>query len=192
MRPSSRLVSLTGLAVAAALLAAACTSAASTPGAAVLGATNTPTTAPAVATPVVTPSAAGATLTIGSAASPVTGAFLTGKDGMTLYILKSDTADKSTCSGSCATNWPPLVVASGTMTIAGPADATMAFATITRADGTLQVTYNHMPLYYFAGDSAAGDTKGEGKNNVWFVAPVSGTVLVPATPGPTSNGGSTY
>jgi predicted lipoprotein with Yx(FWY)xxD motif len=50
-----------------------------------------------------------------------------------------------------------------------------AFATITRADGTVQVTFNHMPLYYFSGDSVAGDTNGQGTNN-WFVAPLSGTV----------------
>jgi hypothetical protein len=58
----------------------------------------------------------------------------------------------------------------------------MPFATITRADGTVQVTYNHMPLYYFAGDSAAGDTKGQGTLGVWFVAPVSGTVTASTAP----------
>jgi predicted lipoprotein with Yx(FWY)xxD motif len=50
-----------------------------------------------------------------------------------------------------------------------------AFATITRADGTVQVTFNHMPLYYFSGDSVAGDTNGQG-TNTRFVAPLSGTV----------------
>jgi hypothetical protein len=54
--------------------------------------------------------------------------------------------------------------------------ATGTFATITRSDGIVQVTYNHMPLYYFSGDSKAGDTTGQGKNGVWFVAPVSGSV----------------
>jgi hypothetical protein len=94
---------------------------------------------------------------------------------MTLYVLTTDSADTSSCSGTCATNWPPLAAAIGA-TITGPSGATGAFATITRSDGIVQVTYNHMPLYYYAGDSAAGDTKGQGKNGVWFVAPLSGSV----------------
>jgi predicted lipoprotein with Yx(FWY)xxD motif len=94
---------------------------------------------------------------------------------MTLYVLTTDTADTSSCSGTCATTWPPLAAATGA-TITGPSSATGAFATITRSDGIVQVTYNHMPLYYFSGDSAAGDTKGQGKNGVWFVAPASGSV----------------
>jgi predicted lipoprotein with Yx(FWY)xxD motif len=117
---------------------------------------------------------------------------------MTLYVLTKDTPDTSTCAGSCATNWPPLTVASGA-TIAAPGGATLPFATITRADGTVQVTYNHMPLYYFAGDSAVGDTKGQGSNGVWFVAPVSGTVgggapspTPVATPGATASTASGY
>jgi len=88
----------------------------------------------------------------------------------------------STCTGSCATNWPPLTVSVGAA-IAGPNGASGAFATFTRSDGTIQVTYNHMPLYYFAGDSKAGDTTGQGKNNTWFVAPLSGS-LAPAAASP--------
>jgi len=144
-------------------MAAACSSAAATP-------------APSVGGVMATPTTAGATsLTIGSTDDPTLGAYLTGQNGMTLYVLTGDTPDTSTCSGSCATNWPPLSVAAGA-TITGPTGATLTFGTIPRADGTIQVTYNHMPLYYYAGDSVAGDTKGEGKNNTWFVAPLSGSV----------------
>jgi predicted lipoprotein with Yx(FWY)xxD motif len=81
--------------------------------------------------------------------SPTLGAYLTGQNGMTLYVLTKDTPDTSTCTGTCATNWPPLTVASGA-TVSGPAAATDAFGTITRSDGTTQVTYNHMPLYYYS------------------------------------------
>ena len=165
MRPTSQRASLSGLVVGLAFLAAACSSAA-TPAPGGEGPTATPTMA----------SSAGATsLIIGSTNDPTLGAYLTGQNGMTLYVLTTDKPDTSTCTGSCATNWPPLSVAPGT-TITGPAGATLTFATITRADGTVQVTYNHMPLYYYAGDSVAGDTTGEGKNNVWFVAPLSGAV----------------
>jgi predicted lipoprotein with Yx(FWY)xxD motif len=161
MRPSPRPFSLASLAVGAALVAAACSSAASTPTAPVTGATTGPTSAGAVAS-----------LTLGVTNDPALGAYLTGQGGMTLYILKTDTPDTSTCSGTCATNWPPLMVGSGA-TITGPSGATGTFATINRPDGTVQATYDHQPLYYFAGDSAAGDTKGQGKNNVWFVAPLT-------------------
>jgi predicted lipoprotein with Yx(FWY)xxD motif len=113
---------------------------------------------------------------------------------MTLYVLAKDPADLSTCSLTCATNWPPLAAASGA-TITGPSGATGTFATITRSDGIVQVTYNSMPLYYFSGDSAAGDTKGQGTNGVWFVAPLSGSkpsagasAAAPAAPSATPAG----
>jgi predicted lipoprotein with Yx(FWY)xxD motif len=182
MRPNSRWLSLAGLAVGVALFASACSSAAATPASTIAGVTEAPATAaPAVtAAPVVTAAPAG--ITIGSTADATLGAYLTGQNGMTLYFFTKDTADTSNCSGTCATNWPPLTVPAGAA-ITGPSGATMAFATITRADGTMQVTYNHMPLYYFAGDSKAGDTTGQGKSGIWFVAPLSG-VLAPAAASP--------
>jgi predicted lipoprotein with Yx(FWY)xxD motif len=168
MRPSSRWTYLTGVAVGIALIAAACSSAAATPSAVVLGATSTP--------------AAGGHFAVSTTASSSLGAYLTGQNGMTLYVLTSDTPDTSTCTASCATNWPPLTVPSGT-TATSPVGAMDSFGTITRPDGTTQVTYNHMPLYYYSGDSAAGDTNGEGKLGVWFVAPLSGTVTSTGAPG---------
>ena len=166
MRPSSRWTSLAGLAVGVAVIASACSSAAATPAAAVLGATSMPTSAGPV----------GATsMTLGSTNSPTLGAYLTGQNGMTLYVLNKDTPDTSTCSGACATNWPPLTVAAGA-TVTGPSGAMSSFGQVARTDGTVQIAYNHMPLYYFAGDSAAGDTNGQGKNGTWFVAPVSGSL----------------
>ncbi len=88
---------------------------------------------------------------------------------MTLYTFDKDTANsgKSACSGQCATNWPPLVVTSAPP---APAGATGAVATVTRDDGTMQVTYNGMPLYRFAADKAPGDTKGDGVGGIWHVA----------------------
>jgi predicted lipoprotein with Yx(FWY)xxD motif len=156
-------LSFAGLALGAALIAAACSSAATTPVPADAG--STPGT-----------SVAGvAGVTLASTTDPTLGEYLTGQNGMTLYVLTKDTPDTSSCSGTCATTWPPLVAPSGAM-ITGPTSATGTFATITRSDGIVQVTYNHMPLYYFSGDSKAGDTTGQGKNGVWFVAPVSGSI----------------
>jgi predicted lipoprotein with Yx(FWY)xxD motif len=159
MRPTSRLLSMTGLAAGLLLVAAACSSAAATPSSGVLGASSAP----------------GSTTTLSETTSPSLGTFLTGKDGFTLYYFANDSAAVSACSGSCATAWPPLTVPSGA-TIQGPADATAGFGTIVRADGTTQVTYDQHPLYYYSGDSAAGDTTGQGYNGIWFVALVSGVV----------------
>ena len=82
-----------------------------------------------------------------------------GSNGMTVYTFTKDVKDsgKSNCSGGCATTWPPLTV-TGTPT-AGTG-VTGKLATITRDDGTTQVTYNGLPLYFFSGDTAPGDGKG--------------------------------
>ena len=178
MRPISRSLSFAGLALGAALIAAACSSAAATPVPADAG--STPGTSVAGA----------AGITLASTTDPTLGEYLTGQNGMTLYVLTKDTPDTSSCSGTCATTWPPLIAPSGA-TITGPSSATGTFATITRSDGIVQVTYNHMPLYYFSGDSAAGDTTGQGKNGVWFVAPVSGSVPSGAAGAATSAAPST-
>ena len=179
MRFTSRLTTLTGLALVVALFAAACSSAATATPAASAATAATASTAAVASTPAspaaVDTSSAAAGLTIASTPDATVGDYLTGKNGMTLYVLTKDTADKSTCTAACATTWPALTTTSGA-TITGPSGASGTFATITRADGTIQVTYNHMPLYYYSGDSAAGDANGEGTNNVWFVAPVSGSV----------------
>jgi predicted lipoprotein with Yx(FWY)xxD motif len=159
MRPISRLLPMTGLAAGLLLVAAACSSATATPSSAVLGATSAP----------------GSTTSLSESTSPTLGTYLTGKDGFTLYFFANDSAGVSTCSGSCATLWPPLTVSSGA-TITGPADATAGFGTIVRDDGTTQVTYDQHPLYYYSGDSVAGDTTGQGYKGIWFVALVSGRV----------------
>jgi predicted lipoprotein with Yx(FWY)xxD motif len=168
MRSYSRLITLAGLAVTAMMVAAACSTAAATTA-------PTDTVAGATATPAAAGSAAAGTLTLAETTSSTIGVYLTGQGGMTLYAFNQDTPNTSTCTGSCATNWPPLVVAAGT-TVTGPSDATMAFGTTTRSDGTIQVTYNQHPLYYFGGDSKAGDTGGQGKFGLWFVASPTGVL----------------
>jgi predicted lipoprotein with Yx(FWY)xxD motif len=177
MRPTNRLLSFAGVATAALLFAAACTSAATTPTATVLSATDVPTMAPA-ATP------AAAAVTVGVTNDPKLGAYFTGANGMTLYIFMGDKPDVSSCSGSCATNWPALTAAAGT-SITPPTGAMGDFSLITRPDGATQVAYNHQPLYYFAGDSVAGDTKGQGINGRWFVAPLTGAPAATPTDAPT-------
>jgi predicted lipoprotein with Yx(FWY)xxD motif len=96
--------------------------------------------------------------------------FLTGEDGKTLYIFKKDTADsgKSVCNGNCASNWPAYA-ADNLDEVKADSAATGKLSIVTRDDGTKQLAYNGMPLYYFAADSAAGDTKGATIDN-WAVA----------------------
>jgi len=83
---------------------------------------------------------------------------------MALYTFKKDTTGKSACAGDCLAKWPAFTGMGG----AG-LDA-KAFGTITRDDGAKQSTYKGMPLYYFAADKAAGEVKGQGMKDVWYVA----------------------
>ena len=97
------------------------------------------------------------------------GAYLTGEDGMTLYVFGNDSANTSTCDGDCAATWPPFTIAKGD-SLDGAGGVTEPLTTITRSDGSLQVAYARSPLYYFSGDRAPGDTTGQGKGDVWFIA----------------------
>ncbi len=106
--------------------------------------------------------------------NPALGKILTANGGLTLYRFLNDEKGKSNCNGACATVWPPLVVDAGMAPTAG-AGVNGTLGTITRDDGTLQVTYNDLPLYFFAGnanapaDVAPGDTNGQGIGGVWFI-----------------------
>jgi predicted lipoprotein with Yx(FWY)xxD motif len=84
-----------------------------------------------------------------------------GSNGMTLYTFTSDVAGsgKSACSGNCLVIWPPLTVQAGTAPTAG-SGVTGTLGTITRDDGSTQVTYNGLPLYFYGGDKSPGDTSG--------------------------------
>jgi predicted lipoprotein with Yx(FWY)xxD motif len=86
--------------------------------------------------------------------------------GMTVYNFTKDTKDSGTsaCTGGCLDTWPALTVpAGGTPT--GGSGVTGTLGTITRADdGSLQVTYNGLPLYFFKNDKAPGDLNGVYEN----------------------------
>ncbi len=114
-------------------------------------------------------SAATAVPTVTVAQSTSLGSILVGPNGMTLYYFKKDTANVSNCSGGCTSIWPPLTVSKGT-TPWGGAGVTGTFGTITRSNGSTQVTYNGWPLYYYAADTKAGDTNGQGILNLWYAA----------------------
>jgi predicted lipoprotein with Yx(FWY)xxD motif len=96
------------------------------------------------------------------------GQFLVGANGMTLYIYTKDEMDKSNCYDQCAINWPPLLVAQGETPTAGDG-VTGKLDVIDRTDGTKQVAYNGMPLYYWFKDVVPGDATGQNVGSVWFV-----------------------
>jgi predicted lipoprotein with Yx(FWY)xxD motif len=165
---------------AAALIITACGSSSST------------SSAPSAASPAATTSSAAApsgtelkTTTIGGVS------VLTNAQGFTLYWFVPDTATTSKCNGSCATYWPP---------VKGPATAgpgvTGKLATITRADGSIQATYNGHPLYTYKGDTAPGQASGNNLNlsgGVWHEVTVSGAAApAPSTSTSSSGGGYGY
>jgi len=117
---------------------------------------------------------------------------LTGPNGKTLYTHAGDSATSSTCTGGCATAWPPLPTTGRPSAGAG---VTGQLGTLIRADGTIQVTYDGLPLYYWEGDTKPGDLTGNGVDG-FSVATVGGTGSMPhpsaAAPGSTSSGGSGY
>lgn len=82
-----------------------------------------------------------------------------GKD-MTLYVFDKDKASKPTCTGECATAWPPLLTTD--KVTAGPGVNAAWLGETDRTDGTKQVTYHGWPLYHFAKDTKAGDMNGQG------------------------------
>lgn len=95
------------------------------------------------------------------------GQVLTDSTGMTIYRFDNDTAEppKSNCDGDCATAWPP-VLADGTTSPAG-VDKSL-IGSVTRTDGTKQLTVGGWPAYYYAKDTKPGDTNGQGVKGTWY------------------------
>jgi predicted lipoprotein with Yx(FWY)xxD motif len=130
-----------------------------------------------------------------STASSKLGRILVDPRGRTLYLFAKDTNGKSACVGQCATFWPPLI-ASGKPRAGTGAKATL-LGTTRRADGRMQVTYNHHPLYTFVKDTNKGQQNGEGVSAFgahWYVVSPAGAKIVKTTTqsGGGYSGGSGY
>ena len=103
------------------------------------------------------------------------GAYLVDAEGSSLYLFLADSTDSSTCYDDCANAWPPLVA--GGEPVAGDGVEASMLGTIERQDGTMQVTYNGWPLYYFVRDQSPGDTQGqdvEGFGAEWYLVSPEG------------------
>jgi len=109
--------------------------------------------------------------TVAAAKVGALGTVLVDSRGFTLYHLEGETATKITCTGSCEQAWPPLE-ASGEPTAGDGASGELG--TAKRPDGSMQVTYDGLPLYTFTGDTAPGQANGQGVQNVWFALTPAG------------------
>ena len=123
-------------------------------------------------------SASSSSTTKVATANSTLGRILVDSHGRTLYLFASDKNGKSACSGACAAYWPPLIASGKPHAIAG-AKASL-LGTTRRADGRLQVTYRHHPLYRYAGDGGKGQTNGQGLNEsggLWWVLSPAGNKI---------------
>jgi predicted lipoprotein with Yx(FWY)xxD motif len=113
-----------------------------------------------------------------AAASTPQGTILVDGQGKSVYLFAADTPGHSTCEGTCLQYWP-IVPAPATLpaTLTG---VTATLGSLTRADGTKQLTVDGWPVYTYKGDSAAGMTSGQGKNlsgGLWWILSSSGTAI---------------
>jgi len=131
----------------------------------------TPTTAPPPTEPPAAVPVTGETI-INLGQNDTLGSFLVDGKGMTLYLFTKDTPNTTVCYDKCATAWPPLLTTGSP--VAGEGVDASLLGTTTRTDGTVQVTYNGWPLYYYEKDKAAGDVVGQDVGGVWYVVSAAG------------------
>jgi predicted lipoprotein with Yx(FWY)xxD motif len=180
-----RLLRASALVLGLGVALAACSSAGGTTGSPAASAADTPAASTAsgggrYGTPSSAPSeapaasAAAGAVTVELVSSPL-GEILADGAGRTLYVFTADSAGTSTCYEGCAPTWPPLT--SDAAPALGTGLDASAFGTSSRTDGSSQVTFHGMPLYYFAGDTAAGQTSGEGFGGKWYVVDKDGNLV---------------
>lgn len=126
---------------------------------------------------VIAPSAYARVGTLMMTHNPVLGNILTDMQGRTLYRFTKDTVNvNSACYNRCATVWPPLLITDGSPIATEGVDGDL-LGVLERSDGTRQVMYNGMPLYYYQNDMAPGDIKGQGVNGIWFIVKPNSTTV---------------
>jgi len=126
---------------------------------------------------------AGAALAAGSASvvtvkstNALGAKILVNAHGLTLYHYMDESKGRIDCTGSCEKFWPPLLVPAGAKPAAGAGIVASKLGEIKRPDGKLQVTYFGLPLYLFAADTKAGQTKGQGFDHSWYAVTSAGSV----------------
>lgn len=106
---------------------------------------------------------------------PNYGPILVGNNGMTLYMFTRDEPNMVNCAGDCLVQWPPLITQGDP--VLGDGVNPDLVGTAELPDGSLIVTYNEMPLYYWVGDTEPGQTTGQNVGGVWFVVSPEGDVI---------------
>lgn len=112
------------------------------------------------------------------------GSYLVDSQGKSLYVFAADTTNNSTCNGACARVWPPFTVPQGQTAQAQTGITESQIGSITRSDGTQQVTYHGQPLYYYAQDQSPGQTNGQGISSfgaLWYLVQPNGSPLLPSS-----------
>ena len=111
------------------------------------------------------------------------GTILTDSAGMSMYSFAADAEGVSNCSGTCASVWPPVPVTGSVPK--DPQGATATLGELTRDDGTKQLTVDGMPMYTYVGDSAKGETNGQGLNQsggLWWLIATDGSSITDGVP----------
>lgn len=136
-----------------------------------------PSTGTSTSTPV-----ADMTVVLDTANTGTLGTYLVAANGMTLYQYTKDMPNMSECTGTCAMVWPPYTIpaSEASTTLGNGAGVTGLTGIITRTDGTLQITYNNIPLYFYSKDQAVGDTTGQGVGGTWSVVSPSDAAATPS------------
>ncbi len=157
--------------VAAALLSAGCGSSSSS---------SSSTSKPAATTTSSTASAGTGAVVISSRSLPGLGAVLVDGRGRTLYVFTPDAAKKVTCSGGCASVWPPVSLpGSAKATVSGALKASLLGSDPNPSGGQV-VTYHGWPLYNYVADPTPGTATGEGvdaSGGLWYVISPTGIVI---------------
>jgi predicted lipoprotein with Yx(FWY)xxD motif len=120
------------------------------------------------------------------------GQVLTDSAGKTIYRFATDSPGHSACTGTCLQYWPPVPApASLPSSVEG---VTAPLGSISRSDGTKQLTVSGYPVYTYASDKAAGDTTGQGLNlsgGLWWVISPAGAEVT-TSPSQSTGGGGGY
>lgn len=109
------------------------------------------------------------------------GEHLVDGEGLTLYLFDNDEPGVSNCTGDCLASWPPLTVDDEPNWGDG-VDGDLVRTIEREDDGSTQVTYDGLPLYFWAADAAPGDVNGQGVNDVWWVVAPDGRAITEMAP----------
>jgi predicted lipoprotein with Yx(FWY)xxD motif len=153
--------------------------------AAVLGVTLS--TGPSAATVTASPSS-----TVVQTRGSDLGQILVDAQDRTMYLFAKDAGPASTCTGACTSIWPPVPVSAGPHAAGGASASALG---VIGSGSSRQLSYAGHPLYYFAGDSKAGQTRGQAVNEFgaqWFVLNPTGTAVLDAPSNTGTSGGYGY